>query len=287
VEEIYSAQILPYDCVTPAGVKVVVRNVGSQPAGPSTTRVSVASGGSQSLATPGLAPGQSVTLSSTVVGIPPGDTYTAVADWTGVVSEINEANNSLTEFLTVLTLPTCTPTATATPTPTPTPTATPCLDSDADTLCDGIDPDDDNDGCADAREEALGLDPLTWYDFYDVPVPARPDPVPNGGRNQTVDIADVLAVLFYAFAEPTGYCGDNLNANWVDYDCDKGIDTNGDTVADIPPNGLPDGRDYDRSPGLPPGGGADPAGPPNGVIDMADVLAALAQAFAVDCSGPP
>jgi hypothetical protein len=96
---------------------------------------------------------------------------------------------------------------------------------------------------------------------------------------------DVLAVLFYAFAEPAGECGDNPNANGVDYDCDKGTDTNGDTVADVPPDGVPDGGDYDRSPSTAPNPPWD-AGPPNQVVDIRDVLAVLAQ-FGLDCSGPP
>jgi hypothetical protein len=187
--------------------------------------------------------------------------------------------------------PTNTPVPTPTNTPTPTATATPCPDND----CDGVDPDDDNDGCAD-EEELLGApapkpgstgayDPLAWYDFYDVPVPARPDPVPNGGRNKAVNLGDVLAVLFYAGTSATGWCGDNLNPNWVDYDCDKGIDLNGDTVEDIPPDGVPDGHDYDRSPGPLPNPPWD-AGPASGAVNMQDVLAALAQ-VGLQCAGPP
>lgn len=160
------------------------------------------------------------------------------------------------------------------------------LDTDGDGQGDACDPDDDNDGCADVEEGAMGYDSLAWYDVFDVPVPTHADMRPNGPRNQVVDMADVLGVLFYAFAEPTGTCGDNPNANGVDYDCDKGIDTNGDTVADIPANGIPDGRDYDRSPSAEPNPPWE-AGPPNGVIDVGDTLAALAQVFVVDCSGPP
>ncbi|MDH5201311.1 MAG: hypothetical protein OEW93_10515, partial [Candidatus Bathyarchaeota archaeon] len=135
------------------------------------------------------------------------------------------------------------------------------------------------------EETAMGFDPLNYWDFYDVPVPAYPDPTPNGPRNKVMDISDVLAVLLYVFADEGG----PPNANGVSYDSDKGVDTDGDTVADIPPDGVPDGRDYDRTPGLDPDPvtGIDPAGPPNGVIDIGDVLAVLAQAFVVDCSGPP
>ncbi|MFX1243308.1 MAG: hypothetical protein ACFFA7_18850, partial [Promethearchaeota archaeon] len=147
--------------------------------------------------------------------------------------------------------------------------------------------DSDGDGCNDGEEFALGWStdagfrPRNEFDVFDVPVPARADAEgANGVRNKVVDIGDVLAVLFYAFAEPsplgTGVCGDNANANGVDYDCDK--DRSGD----------PDGKDYDRTPGLSAApGGVDPAGAPNMIVDIGDVLAALAQAFVVDCSAAP
>ena len=158
-------------------------------------------------------------------------------------------------------------------------------------------PDGDGDGCWDVTEEALGLNPLDEWDFYDVPVPAKEDAVgdgygddlppigANGTKNRVVDIGDVLAVLFYTFADDEGI----PNANGVDYDADKGVDTDGDTAADIPPDSVDDGVSYDRSPGPDPDPvtGIDPAGPPNAVIDIGDVLAALAQAFLVDCSQPP
>ena len=168
------------------------------------------------------------------------------------------------------------------------------LDADGDSLTNlqeyliGTDPcvpDTDGDGCSDFQEESIAFDPLDPWDFYDVPVPALADPSPNGTRNKVVDIGDVLAVLFYAFADEGG----PPNANGVDYDSDKGIDTDGDTMTDVPPDGVPDGRDYDRSPGLDadPVTGIDPAGPPNSVIDIGDVLVVLAQAFVVDCSAGP
>jgi hypothetical protein len=144
--------------------------------------------------------------------------------------------------------------------------------------------DTDGDGCADSEDVGLGLSPKAWYDFFDAPVPARSDAVgPNGPRNRLVDMSDVLGVLLYVFADDNG----PANGNGVDYDSDKGVDTNGDTTADIPPDGLEDGLGYDRSPGLPPSGGADPAGEPNGVVDIGDVLAALAQAYLADCTLPP
>ena len=109
-----------------------------------------------------------------------------------------------------------------------------------------------------------------------MPVPAYPDPTSNGPRNQKVDMGDVLAVLFYAFAK------DNQapNANGVDYDSLKGSCT----IGGVP--GQEEGLCYDRSPGAEPNPPWD-AGPPNGAIDMGDVLATLTQAFVADCSGPP
>ena len=105
----------PGGCAAAAGVKVVVRNTGLSAAGPSTTRVSASGGIPEDVATPSLAVGEAVTLVSTVQGNPSGATYTAVADFGGVVAEGNENNNSRSEFLALATLPTCTPTATPTP----------------------------------------------------------------------------------------------------------------------------------------------------------------------------
>jgi len=127
--------------------------------------------------------------------------------------------------------------------------------------------DSDGDGCSDSEEAALNFNPQAWYDVYDVPVPAYPDPTPNGPKNRKVDIADALAVLFYFGARdnqgPNGY--------GVDYDSDK----NGDAVED--------GVEYDRTPGPYPNPPND-AGPPNGTIDISDALVALKQ-FGLDCRG--
>jgi hypothetical protein len=91
-----------------------------------------------------------------------------------------------------------------------------CSDTDSDGLKDyrevdlGTNPsvaDTDSDGCADG-EEVAGVpapkpgatgayDPLAWYDFYDVPVPVRPDPEANGTRNKAINFQDVLTVLAY------------------------------------------------------------------------------------------
>jgi len=169
--------------------------------------------------------------------------------------------------------PTPTPTATATATPTstltPTATATPTSTRN---------PDTDGDGCTDSQEESMGFDPLDPWDFYDAPVPANADPTPNGPRNRKVDMGDVLAVLLYVF---TGE-GGPPNGSGVAYDSQKDGDWNGDTVVAASDRV---GLRYDRSPGSEPNPPWN-AGPPNGVIDMGDVLAALAQ-FGLNCSGAP
>jgi Regulator of chromosome condensation (RCC1) repeat len=171
------------------------------------------------------------------------------------------------------------------------------VDPDADSLTNldeyllGIDPclyDTDNDGCADG-EEPVGApvhspgstgayDPLAWYDFYDVPVGANADPAPNGLRDKSVTMSDVLAVLLYVGA----YDGDfgHLNSNRVAYDSVKGsCDWNADTTPDK------EGLCYDRSPSLEPNPPWD-AGPPDDAVTMSDVLAALAQ-VGLSCIGPP
>jgi hypothetical protein len=132
------------------------------------------------------------------------------------------------------------------------------------------------------------FDPTAWYDVYDVPAPARADSEgPNGIRNRVVDIGDVLAVLFYAFASDDGA----PNANGVDYDSIKGVDLDGDTDNDIPEplHQIEEGQKYDRSYGAGPDPitGIYPAGPPNGSVDISDVLAVLAQVFRVNCVGAP
>jgi hypothetical protein len=68
-------------------------------------------------------------------------------------------------------------------------------DTDGDTVANGSDPDDDNDGCADLRES--GTNPQTggqrsahlFWDFFDVPTP------PGFTRNQAVTVGDIAAVV--------------------------------------------------------------------------------------------
>ena len=101
-----------------------------------------------------------------------------------------------------------TPTLTQTPTPTNTPTPTITLtptpkqpggDTDGDTIANGSDPDDDNDGCTDVQElgtnEALGglRNPHSFWDFYDVWTHPAGQPT-MWERNSVVNIFDILAV---------------------------------------------------------------------------------------------
>jgi hypothetical protein len=151
---------------------------------------------------------------------------------------------------------------------------------------DPYNPDTDGDGCVEGQEIGMGFNPLSPWDVMDVPAPAHPDPTPNGGRNRSVDIGDVLAVMFYAFTADD----DIPNAHGVDYDSLKDGDWNGPVTMypDLIEDDLDEvGRRYDRSPGDPPTPqGFDPTGPPNGGVDVGDVLGALAQAFDIDCSAP-
>jgi len=172
-------------------------------------------------------------------------------------------------------------------------TTGPC-DTDGDGLADdqesqviGTDPrnpDTDGDGCRDGREYLLmpGFNPRAsyWYDFYDVPVPVRPDIQPNGPRNQAINFQDVLAVLAYVGT----YDGDAgaPNLQGVSYDSLKDGDWNGDTVVDA---GDKVGRRFDRSPSPPPNPPND-AGPPSGAVNFQDMLVVLGQ-VGLDCSGPP
>jgi len=148
--------------------------------------------------------------------------------------------------------------------------------------------DTDADGCADGEEPAGAsspkpgstgaYDPLNPYDFYDVPIPASNDPTPNGGRNQTVNLQDVVGVLKYVGTSDNG--PDNGR---VDYDSDKDGDWNGDTV--VTEEGDQVGLRYDRSPGPLPSPPYD-AGPPDGTVNLQDVVVVLKQ-VGLSCAGPP
>ena len=172
----------------------------------------------------------------------------------------------------------------------------PDVDSDNDGLLDkqeielGTDPqnpDTDGDGCQDGAEvnnspeEGGGRDPLNPWDFYDVPVPALgADGRTDGVKNQVVDMADVLAVLHYAWTEtPLS----NLQSIDNKYSCidptNQTCNSNGICYCDdLNSNGIADGVEYDRTPSPYP----DQlwrSGHPNGSIDMGDVSIALTQVF--------
>ena len=154
-----------------------------------------------------------------------------------------------------------TPPATSTPTntPTATPTPTPCPDFDGDTLCDDVDPDDDNDGCTDVAEQQPkseaatggGRDPLYYWDFMDMWV--------NKQKDRRVNIVDIGAVVQRLFT---------------------GGDPGGDPLD--PPQALTGYHvSADRSPPI--GPNLWNAGPPDGDINIIEIGLAVAQ-FLHDCN---
>jgi Tol biopolymer transport system component len=161
-------------------------------------------------------------------------------------------------------------------------------DSDGDGIGDACDySDGDGDGCVDA-EEAPGApapkpgasgaySPLAWYDFYDVPVPVYNDPTPNGARDRTINLQDLVGVLKYV-----GTC-DNCPSNGrVDYNSLKDGDWNADGVLDAADRV---GLRYDRSPSPEPNPPWN-AGPPDGAVNVQDAVAVLKQ-VGLSCEGPP
>lgn len=128
------------------------------------------------------------------------------------------------------------------------------------------DANDDNDGCSDAQEAGgnhmLGgqRDPLSPWDFADVPVPALVVTNTTGVRNRTIALSDVLADLAYSGTAATN---PNLNADGATYN------------SDLNGNGVPDGREYDRTTSTVPGQ-LWRSGPPNGFVTLSDVLVVLA-----------
>ena len=102
------------------------------------------------MSVPAIPGNGSVTLLSSVTGIPSGDTYTATADSASVITESNETNNALSVNISVSTIPTCTPTSTPSPTHTFPPTAT---FTPTPTSCGG--PDSDGDGVPDCSDNCI------------------------------------------------------------------------------------------------------------------------------------
>jgi putative hemolysin len=203
--------------------------------------------------------------------------------------------------------PTATPTATATPTPTatatrtvtPTRTATPTATLTATptstataTFVPTPAADTDGDGCP-ANYEAYGApesrpgftcpssqscySDSVWYDFYDVPVPANPDPAPNGGRNQAINVQDVVGILSYVGT----YEGGPPNGHGVTYDSTKDGDWNGDTSIDELDKV---GRRYDRQPSPAPNPPWE-AGEPDGAVNLQDLVVIFKQ-VGLDCRLP-
>jgi subtilisin family serine protease len=155
--------------------------------------------------------------------------------------------------------------------------AAPTPDGDGDELPDGVETgvygsnpnstDTDGDGCGDGREVGANQlaggrrDPVSAFDFFDVPAPAgpgigtdgRPILAAGAARNGSITLQDTSIVLAYAgrsSANPS-YAADN----------------NGDGVAD----GQQLDRTASRLPGLP-----WRSGPPSGAVTLADVSIVLA-----------
>ena len=122
------------------------------------------------------------------------------------------------------------------------------MDTDGDALSDGFEvvtsltsplkPTTDGDGCTDSQELGLSRvnggdrDPLSPWDFYDVPVPALTAGDPSGTRNLVINLSDVAAIILYIGTTNGG----GANINGVSYN----TDLNG--------NGVFDGIEYDRMP---------------------------------------
>ena len=131
---------------------------------------------------------------------------------------------------------------------------------------DPCDADSDEDGCSDGEEVGSDpkvggdRDPLSPWDFFDVPSPALRQGGPIRAKDGVVSLNDVSAILFYVGAQT----GHGANANGVRYDDDVNLD------------GAADGTGYDRQMS------ANAAKPwltraPNGAVSSADVSVALAQ----------
>jgi hypothetical protein len=162
-------------------------------------------------------------------------------------------------------------------------------DHDLDTLTTGVetgthgtDPclkDTDADACSDGEEvapnEALGgdRDPLSQWDFFDVPVPALSNLNPSSVRSKAIGITDVLAILFYSGTTDNGPPINQGDPDEVDYD------------SDLNGNGIEDGAEYDRSPSST-SGKLWRSGPPSSAVGVSDALIALAQA-GHSCVAPP
>jgi len=138
-----------------------------------------------------------------VLAVKPTPTATFTATPTATLTPTASATPPATFTPTASATPTATSTPTATATSTETPTSTPavCLDTDGDTLCNDVDPDDDSDGCPDEREQTntprLGglRDPLSFWDFYDTPNTNLTPGPPVYQRDRAVAAGDIFRVV--------------------------------------------------------------------------------------------
>jgi hypothetical protein len=210
-----------------------------------------------------------------ITGLPNGDYYLTIdIDPDNHIIELNDGNNASTitiriinNSVGIIASPTATPTATRTPTGTPTKTATPTrTPTRTPTPAPGVDT--DGDGCTDADEMGVDpaqggdRDPLSPWDFFDVPSPAGPATgadgrlilMPSSARDGAITLGDVGVVLSYVGRRSTNPA--------------YGQDNDG--------NGQADGQQLDRTVSA---DASKPwrSGPPNGAVNLQDVGVVLAQ----------
>jgi hypothetical protein len=154
--------------------------------------------------------------------------------------------------------PTPTRTATPTRTPTPQPTATwppkdPSADTDGDGIPNSIDPDDDNDGCTDVQELAMGSNPHNFWDFYDVWT--RSSPTSPWVRDKQISLVGDLRAVAQRFGS-VSTAGASPQAALR-----PPLSETGYHAA------------FDRSPGM---------GPPDGTISLVDLFLMMSQ-FGESC----
>ena len=171
------------------------------------------------------------------------------------------------------------PKPTPTVTPSPTPTATPLpkdpgADTDGDTVPNGTDLDDDNDGCSDIAElnndagsEQFGgqRQPHWFWDFYDVWT--HPPGQPSAWeRNKVLNIADIFASALRFGPGPVPPAEEFAVAEALI----APVDENSYHIA------------YDRGPLV--GPNAWDKGPPDGTINIVDDIAGVAAQFGHSCA---
>jgi hypothetical protein len=146
-------------------------------------------------------------------------------------------------------------------------------DTDHDGIPNGSDPDDDNDGCTDARENAANAlqggqrSPHSLWDFFDVPTG------PSLQRDGAVTAADLASIVARFGASDFGVG-----------DFDRGSDPFSTPDPPVTPSGARENYHpaYDRGGALP-GQQAWDQSPPNGSITASD-LAVVAAQFGHSCA---